>query len=284
MKRAISLFFAIMLCLSFCACGGTSKEPAEAPQAPVEKVSVNTLFSNSDNGAKAQLNVGKGTTVYGCVTSVGASACTVQLIYPKNASLCVEMPVEQLAELRNGQFIAVEGIVTAYNASAYGMYTISANKMLDLTVMDAYIRDTVDAICSSRFMAESTGIQNATGLHSVFCDSVSTTLLDKYVHQRGDTFLMKDKEQFKAYLLGEWVYSFSYDTMKPESCEYKADGTYLWKYQKESYTGKVYAQEQTGEWTVSGGDLKSFRGQDTKVYVLCDDLFFQMGQVHIRVK
>ena len=279
MKKALSLLLALVVCLSLCACG----EEAQ-PTEPIETVSINSMFSDTDNGAKAQLNVGKVTTVYGQVSAISSSACTVQLVYPKGASVSVEMPIEQLAEMEKNQFVAIEGMVASYNPSMSQKYTISATDVLALEEMDAYIRKTVTDVHAYRVLIEYTGEANAAMTHSALMSSLDVNLIDNYVHARGDAFKLTDDAEFKQYLVGKWVYSISYGGIKTESCEYNKDGTYLWKYQRQnSYTGKIYDEQQKGTWSVNKGDLTSFRGSDTYVYVLCDDVFLQMGQLHVRV-
>lgn len=279
MKRAISLIMTIFLFLGFCACSGEAQ-----PTEPLETVSLNDLFSDTDNGAKAQLNVGKAVTVYGRISSISSTSCIVMLAYPARATVSVEMPIERLAELEKNQFIAVEGVVTSFNSSNVQKYTISATTMLDLEAMDAYIKKTVTDVHAYRVLMEYSGEANAAMTHSVLQQSINFSLVDDYVRARGDAFKLMDDTELSQYLIGKWVYDTSYGGIKTQSCEYKKDGTYLWKYQSQnSYTGKVYDKEQTGKWSVQKGDLTSFRGSDTYVYVLCDDVFLQMGQLHIRV-
>jgi len=278
MKKALSLILALVMCLSLCACGGNNET-----KEPIESVSSNELFNDTDNGAKAELNVGKGTTIYGKITNISSSSCAVALIYPKGSFVSLEMPIEQLAELNPNQFIAAEGIVTSYNSSNSQKYTITATSMLDLTEMDAYIKKTITDLHAFRVFIEFSGDTNAGMIHGSLHDVANISLINEYVHSRDDVFMLTDDAKLREYLIGSWVYSQSYGGLKTESCEYKEDGTYLWKYQSQSYTGKVYDKEQDGDWSVKNGDLTSFRGEDTYIYVLCDDVFLQMGQLHIRV-
>ena len=139
MKKKLSLVLTLVFCFSLCDCGGNTEEKAsvdtteatETAEQVVETISVNDLLSDTSNGAKAQLNVGKETTIYGRISSIGSDSCSVSLIQPKNTSVSVEMPIEQLAKLKVGQYVAIQGKVKSFGTR----YTIFATETADLTLM-----------------------------------------------------------------------------------------------------------------------------------------------------
>lgn len=260
MKRALSLLLALVLCLSLCACGGKNQQ-----NEPVETISIDSLLSDMDNGAKAQLNVGKATTIYGQISSVGSSSCTVQLIKPKGSSVFVEMPIEQLAELNKDQFIAVNGIIT----SCAIKYTITATETLDLELMDSYIREEITKTSAMRSLIEFSGDTNAGMFHSMFHDYYNVSILEDYVYSRGKEFLITDDTALKEYLIGNWVYYQNFGGLDTLTLEYKNDGTSVWYY-KNNFDSKV---DQCDDWSVSNGVIDSIWQYPEKVYVLNDDVF-----------
>lgn len=256
MKRALSLILALVLCLGFCACG-------ENADVPVETTSMEALLKDLENEAKSQLNVGKSVDIYGQIRKVYGDYCVVELIVPNDgytATFNVAMETEQLAKLDATQFIAVQGIVSASHSSSY---TITATKMLDWEAMDSYIKEKAKS--------------NAYSIDKVY-DSLNISLVDGYIQTRGDIFMLKDDDALKKYLIGTWVVSGYYET-----CEFREDGKYLWKYIGTTALGTPVNREQESTWSVRYGNLQAFRAYgNTNVYILCDDVFIQMGCVNVR--
>jgi hypothetical protein len=254
MKKALSLILALVLCLSLCACGEKENE-----KEPTETISMEELLSDMENEAKAQLNIGKGVAIYGQIRKVYSDYCVVELIVPNDgytATFNVAMKTEQLAELDSKQFIAVQGVVSESHPSGY---TITATKMLDWELMDSYIIEKAKS--------------NAYSIDKVY-DALHISLVFDYIQTRSDVFMMKDDDALKEYLIGKWVVSGYYET-----CEFREDGKYLWHFISSS--GNWRDQEST--WSVSNGDLQAFRSLgNTNVYVLCDNVFIQMGSVNVR--
>lgn len=280
MKKTLSLILALTLCICFCACGDRISEEETEPTTPIETVSAEALFSDTDNGAKAQLNVGKMTMIYGQVWRIDSSSCTIRLIKPINRAVYVEMPIEVLASLNIDQFVVISGLVSAYNPSHVALYTITATELSDIELMDEYICSGIDMLCG---LYDSNG---ADYVHYYIGKTYDIDLLCDYVSSRGSEFKINDNAQLKNYLTGKWVYSQAYIGGPDEfTCEYKSDGTYVWNYQTQSYgTHKWYDQTQHGDWSVNEGVLESFRGKNKTVYVLCNDVFIQQGDLHVRIK
>ena len=275
MKKALSLLLALVLCLSLCACSIEDDKATE----PVETISMKSLLSDTDNGAKAQLNVGKATTIYGQITTIDTSACKVKL-FPKG-SVSVEMPIEELAELNPNQFIVLEGIVKSYNSSSSPNYTITATELLDLEVMDSYIKEEIALTVSQRESYAFIGDTNAGILLASLQEQYNINFLEDYVYSRGDAFLITDDNALKEYLIGNWVYYQNFGGLETLTLEYKADDTSVWYY-KNNYDSTV---DQCQDWSVSYGAVDSIWSYPKDVYVLHEEVFLIYDfDLYVKVK
>ena len=272
MKKALSLILALVLSMSLCACSGDNNESKE----PVETISIESLLNDTNNGAKAELNVGKGTTIYGKITNISSSDCTVALIYPKGSVVSLEMPIEQLAELKPNQFIAVDGIVASYNSK----YTITATTLLDLELMDSYIKEKIATTVSAREFIDFSGDTNAGMLLASFQSQYNIDILEDYVFSRGKAFMITDDTQLEDYLIGNWVYFQSFNGLNTLTLEYKTDGTSVWHY------GEIGDKhEQHDDWSVKNGKVDSIWRSPENVYVLNEDVFLIHDYyVYIKIK
>ena len=143
MRKTLSLVLVVILCFLLCACGDKTQIDNTITEVPLEVISEDTLFLNITNGAKCQLNVGKQVTVLGQITNISSENCRIKLIsYPKQ-SVLIRMPLEKLAELYVGQFIAAVSIVESYSDSGVVGYTLSATETMDIESMDAVFRENV---------------------------------------------------------------------------------------------------------------------------------------------
>lgn len=262
MRRTLSLFLAIILCLVMCACG---KKPEDQEQ--LETVSVTTLFENLDNGARAQLNVGKGTTIYGKINIIASSCCSVQLIKPAGGFVMVEMPIEELAQLKPDEFIAIYGEVISYNFSNWGKYTIKALEKLDFAAMDAYIRSEFE-----------TDLSKSANLIE---ENYRIDVLADYLEFRGAEFELQTDAELGSYLIGKWS---RIPGDYKETIEFKSDKTYTWHFRYEDYGGKEYERDQNGDWSISDVELvceiAGYSGEP--VFVLTENAFVWSDRVHIR--
>lgn len=259
MKKALSLLLALVLCLSLCACGeGTqSGEKTESTTPSAESISVATLFEDVTNEAKCTLNIGKQVTVLGQIQEISANYCKIKLVSHPDKSVHIRLPIERLAELSVGNFIAVTGIVEAYNWSAY---TISATETLDENAMDdifqriVAINFTYD-LCNKAYFFK--------GSLNILCD---------YISQRSDRYTMANSEDLKEYLCGTWDCG-SYQNSLQESSFTSFNITY-----NEDGSAKYSIQKSwRHDWEVDDqGRLHSFFGEK-RVYILSDNVFFCDG-------
>ena len=76
----------------------------------VETVEINRLLDALDNQAKAELNIGKATTMFVKVTKIASDHCVVSHLF-KDGSSTVFMEQETLIELKKNQYAAIYGVV-----------------------------------------------------------------------------------------------------------------------------------------------------------------------------
>ena len=270
MKRILAVVMILCVLMSLCACGSKSAdETTTATTEPLETISERPLLLDSDNAAKAQLNVGKATTIHGVITDIGVSACTIKMIYPKNATVYVEMPIEQLAELSKSLFISVEGVVSSFNALGDNKYVITATQKLGSDEMDNWIKKTI----SGYYNYNGGGSTVYNGLLNDF----DVSLIYAYAEISGDVFKLTDDAQLKEYLIGEWVNGTSPNFwFINKYCTYNENGRYVTTYQN--------GPTEYGDWTVSNGRLTSISGYAMSVYVLCDGVFIHDDLLYVKTK
>lgn len=275
MKKVLALILLLCVCVGLFACSNEKTSQATAPTEPIETIDERPLLIDSDNGAKAQMNVGKGTTVHGVVTNIGTSYCTIRLIVPKNASVYVEMPMEQLAKLNNNTFVSIEGVVSAFNANGNGKYTIRGEKILGIEEMDTWVKDHITKNYNVYCLFDSSNY----AYYAVFHE-YDIELLYAYAKLGGDLYRINNNTKLKEYLTGEWHNSL--DASPLTSCEFGESGHFSLGGAKMGRIG--------GEWSVEDGRLyvetshsylQDFSGP---VYVLSNDIFIYEGILFARKK
>jgi len=268
MKKTITILLAICLCIAMCAC--TSEKSPDTTEhtestAPIETIDERPLLNDTDNGARAQMNIGKGTTIHGVVTEIGTTSCMIRLILPKHTSVYVEMPVEQLAKLNNNTFISIEGIVSDFNANGDGKYTIRGEKILSIEEMDTWVKARIAN--QYNFNCEIGG-DSLTAFFGI-CDDYDIDLLYTYAKLSGDMYRINSDTELEEYLIGNW--HCDYDKENPlMSCHFLEIGSFslLWS--------------QSGYWSVEDGELH-MRTPSSKevlsgpVYVFSNDIFICDG-------
>lgn len=276
MKRILA--FPLMLCVCFTLFACTSEKAIEttAPTEPIETIDERPLINDSENGAKAQMNVGKGTTLHGVVTSIGDSYCTFRLILPKHTLVYVEMPLEELAKLEKNTFISIEGIVSSFNAKGDGRYTIRGEKILPIEEMDTWVGERI------------TDHYNVNCLFSAsqyafigLLDEFDIELLSAYAELSGDMFRIRDDAKLKEYLIGEWHCGTDISHVLAY-CEFYDSGRYYQTWRQGS--------SGSGQWTVKNGKIDmdthdlSLDDMSGPIYVISEDIFILEGVLFTRKK
>ena len=261
MKKLFAMCLALAMLLPLCACGGT--------QVQEDDISMNDLYLDLENIARAQQNIGKRTTVYGQVTDIATNGCTVVLFTPissKNGLVFVELPADILAELNCGQFVVISAIVTDVSKTLITPYFLKADALGDISTMDAFIRDSITACLEANDDTAFVAYEKVTNTFRI-------SLLEDYFNTYGDTFLISDDTELKNYLVGEGEWAWLMSDLYRFSCEFREDGTYLWRSDR----------EQIGDWNVSQGKLESFATHAYyNAYVISDRVFFWNGYLFVK--
>lgn len=264
MRKALSLVLAFLLSVLMCACEEKTETDNTPTDALIETISEDALFLDTTNGAKCSLNVGKQVTVLGQVTTITSETCRIRLVCYPTHSVLIQMPVEKLAELYTGQFIAVVGVVESYSESGILGYTLSAKETMDTASMDAVFR-------------ERTSFKYDNERHTwagAFEQSIE--ILSEYMNAHTDLYVMDNNEELKEYLCGVWECGY-----------YKIKGrdSFTWftiTYNKDGSAEYSKQNSYRGDWEVSDdGMLQSFFGSKT-VCVLFDDVFICDDYIFVR--
>lgn len=264
MKKALSLVLVFILSVLLCACGDKTRTDNTPTDAPLETISEDTLFLDVTNGAKCSLNVGKQVTVLGQVTTITSEACRIRLVCYPTQSVLIQMPVEKLAALYTGQFIAVVGIVESYSGSGILGYTLSAKETMDTASMDAVFRERT----SFKYDNE----RHTRAGH--FEDSIE--ILSEYMNAHIGLYVMDNNEELKEYLCGVWDCGY-----------YKIEGrnsftSFTITYNEDGSAEYSRQNSYRDDWEVSAdGMLQSFFGSKT-VCALSDNVFICDDYIFVR--
>lgn len=276
MKRILALFLLLCVCIGLCACANEESPETTEPTVPIETIDERPLLNDSENGAKAQMNVGKGTTIHGVVTNIGTSSCIIRLIVPKYTSVYVEMPLDQLAKLSNNTFISIEGVVSAFNANGDGKYTIRGERILSYEEMDTWVKDHITKYYNFNCLFDKSNYAFIGAL-----DEFDIGLLYTYAELSGDLYRINDNTKLKEYLVGDWHCGTDIKNVLSD-CEFRDAGGY--------YLDWGQGSSGSGKWTVENGrldmDTQSIYIEDISgpVYVLSDDIFILEGILFARKK
>lgn len=250
MKKFILILLALTMCVSMCSCGGSQKETSndteQSKTVPsIETISIGSLLDALDNQAKAELNIGKKTTMFVSVKRIYSDYCEVWHVIEKQTSK-VYMAKETLAKLGKDEFHAISAIVDSVESDVTFSYNFKDGEIQDITLFDDYVRKAISYSSASYFVAR----------HSDF--------LVKYVSDRGTTFMMDDIE-ISEFIVGAWHYGFSNEDYisLTSKCTFYSNGTVVWD-----------SDSRTNEWSVTDGQLKSFvGGGGGYVYKVTEDVF-----------
>jgi len=294
MKRTLSLILALVMCLGLYACGnnGTTKitetnefQTTEPPK-KIETVSMKSLINDLGNGARAQLNVGKSTTVIGKVAEVTSEFCAVQFFDSPRYIFKVILPLEVLAELYSGKFVAITAIVDSVDTGERDIlintsenlgkvkgnntYFLKGDAISDSELISTYISDKIALINNNYTDAES--------YYNRITNCLDLDLLKSYLYgSDGKSFCTLKDDELKNYLTGEWLYDtgFYSNTYDFKNIELKDDGTYMWQQH-------IAATPKELNWSVDETKLVGYR--DGSVYILSEDAFICSGYLYVRVK
>lgn len=280
MKKWISLGLAVILCLFCTACGNSGVKVVQPP----EEVEIDTLLSHLDNQAKAQLNVGKATTMFVTIETVYSDYCVVSHQFRSGRS-DVYMETELLAQLDKGQYAALYGVVDSVTANGNSFrYVFKDGRVEDMALFDAYVAKK--------------NYGSLSGNNDYIFDRED--FLKNYVKTRGGA-LRLDGNEIKAYLPGKWErrinQRFSYygddsftGTHTPEITFY-ADGTYTSEHfenntSRADFMSGRYDEPVTGNWEIDGDFLKLHgymnASNGNSVHKISENVFIYDGEIFVR--
>ena len=274
MKRIV---FLLVLCLCLCACG--EKQAKETT--PPEVIGINDLLADLGNQAKAEMHIGKATTLFVKINTVYSDHCTVSHQF-RSGTADVYMEQELLAQLTSGQFAAIDCIVDRVDVNADGAsfrYIFKDGQMADMTLFDEYV-------AYMNFGASYLGNDHIYD---------KTDLLKEYAYFRGGTLIIPGDE-LESYLLGTWERrinqrfpTFKFNGIHTPELTFYADGTYDTQSMGNDTTESEFRTGQydteVGTWTIQNGYLKltgclsSYGGP---VYRISDNVFLMDGDIYIR--
>ena len=266
MKKLLLILLALTMCVSMCSCGGSQKETSndteQSKTVPsIETISIGSLLDALDNQAKAEINIGKKTTMFVSVKNIYSDYCEVWHVVEKQTSK-VYMAKETLAKLRKGEFLAISAIVDRVESDVTVFsYNFKDGEIQDITLFDDYVRKAISYSSASYFVAR----------HSDF--------IAKYVISRRATFMMDNDIEISKFITGAWNYGFSNEDYisLTSKCTFYSNGTVEWESEDQTHTNK---------WSVTGGQLDSFIAYGSgHVYKVTDDVFvFSNGHTAVFVR
>lgn len=280
MKKA-TLFLCLVLSFSLCllAC---SKDSSSAPIEIVE-VGIDTILADIDNQARAEMNIGKATTMFVKISSIKSDHCTVSHAFV-NQSSDVYMDKSTLAKLNKDQFVAIYGVVDCVKSNESGTsfhYVFKNGQLEDMKMFDKYVASKNHA---SRYGSNDTIFGRASFFKS-------------YISERYSA-LRVPKEELTDFLVGTWERNvrqyFSrhdfYGTHTPE-ITFHSDGTYTIQTMSDRTSQMDFLSGEydlsNGTWAIENqgiildGNL-SFGDYAWPVYKISDDVFIYHDIVFIR--
>lgn len=236
MKKILACILILTTLLSLSAC--QSIGPAE--KQPLETVDIDTLLIDLGNQAKATLNVGKATTMFVIIQEIYTDYCEVRHINGEEISY-VYMPIEELAQLRRGQYAAIYGVVDSVESIPYDQYftyVFKNTSIVDMAQFDAYM------------------VEN----------SYDKEELVDYLGARGLYFALT-AEEIPTFLAGTWETEYvqyvsgnghPYNAQYSQEITFSTNGTYQVKYldddtwQADFMLGNGKYKTAEYQWTLTG--------------------------------
>ena len=247
MKKLITLILISIVCFSLMSCSSA---------APPEFVEIDTLLDALDNQAKAELNIGKATTLFVKVTVIASDHCVVAHLFNSESSK-VYMEKEILAELDKDQYAAIYGVVESVASNENNTsfhYVFKDGRIEDMALVDEYVAKMNYGFTS----------HNNDHIYE------RKTFLIDYVNARGEALAL-DENEIREYIIGTWERKIKqaftdyfgeitfYGTHTPEITFFE-DGTYsIETYDNNTSTSDFYSgnyEIEDGAWFIEGDRVK----------------------------
>ncbi len=275
MKKTLSFIMAVLLCLGLCSCKKEENNTQTLEnQENIETVSLNQLLADTENLARKQLNNGKKTTVYGCVSAITAKACTVVTFLNSELFFRIELPLEVLAKMEVGLFVVIDAILVEDQGSSASTYIAKATEFENhksangQKILDQYIRDLIsESLSDSPKYAEENTLKEKT----------NADLIASYMYVRDTEFQLKSDEEIKNYLVGGvWTLDEG-DAVFFGNVEFYADQTYNWHLYFDADPISSYWKDSENSWSVENGKIDAIWPYPIAIYVVDDNLFYAPG-------
>ena len=252
------------------ACANEKTENTEEIEMPLETVSLEQLVSDLENPAKAKLNDGKQTTVYGQIEQIHTDSFLVNTFV--DISFGIEAETKILAELERDHFVIADVVIDS-ELTCGGTYQSRGLKIQALKdtetkeKMDQYVRDLISKAIrpdAAKYHLEKDDIKQNTNEYLLF----------QYMYSRGDVFQKKTDQELEAFLVGGTWHT---DTDVYGQVKFYSNGTYdrhYW-YEHPYFSDKWNRwRDSHSEWSVENGYIDAFWYNKPAVYILTNNLCF----------
>lgn len=281
MKKLITLLLTLSVCFACIGCEG-----AAVNQKIAEEIDIETLLKDLDNQAKAELNIGKATTMFVKIETVYSDYCTVshQLC---GGSSDIYMEKELLTQFKKGEYATLYGIVESVAVNGNGTsfhYVFKDGRTEDMALFDAYVAQM--------------HFGSISGNNDYIYDRGA--FLKDYASHRWET-LSLNKDEITPFLVGTWErrieqhfssYKGSFYGPHTPEITFYADGTYVTQYfdndtSKSDFIGGDYKQAE-GTWVIEDNSIKLDGFIDSSlnlahsVYRISENVFIWDGEIFVR--
>lgn len=272
MKKAISSILALAICLFLCACAAEKPLPSDSSTPlqsdPAEHISCDALFTDLENEARAQMRVGKETTVFGRITAVKVDHCVIELMKPKNQSIMVSLDTEALARFEIGSFTAITGIVAAFSPQSEYIWRIQGTRIEDRETMHSIFLEHLEKLDLSNHPTYD-------GIHGTY----RFDFLVSYLAFAKNEFIITDNAALKTYLTGTWIVRYYEDENLTRPKDYPVQLKDNGEFTVDFFP--IHAMDF--KWSVANGKLDALFAPDPEyVYVLSDNVCIHAEKILIR--
>ena len=158
MKKAISLFLVLLMCLSLCACGGGNSDAPETTEVPTETtapeetvmtkeelLSIATNYHSRPLSSEMSENIAKASNTYlnQTVSIMGINITEINIdhvVAMHAVQYNIYLPPEDLAELEVGDYVRVVGTISKFDKVTVSEAGTSWD-MISVDITPAYIVD-----------------------------------------------------------------------------------------------------------------------------------------------